>query len=68
MKSSKVIIILIAILVLHGLVLALVLSNGCSGKDKTKTKKDYAFPAVTLPHSNVQRNIFKQKKTTYSQE
>ena len=39
MKSSKVIIILIAILVLHGLVLALVLSSGNSGKDDTKTEQ-----------------------------
>ena len=33
MKNAKIIIILIAILVLHGVVLALVLSNGCSGKE-----------------------------------
>ena len=39
MNSSKVIIVLIAILLLHGVVLALVLSNGCSGKDKTKTEQ-----------------------------
>ena len=39
MKSSKVIIILIAILLFHGIVLSMVLSNGCSGKDKTKKEQ-----------------------------
>ena len=39
MKNSKVIIILIAILLLHGIVLALVLSNGCSGKENREEEK-----------------------------
>ncbi|MBE6405317.1 MAG: D-alanyl-D-alanine carboxypeptidase [Lentisphaerae bacterium] len=39
MKNSKVIIVLVSILLLHGLVLGLVLSNGCSST-KAKTKPD----------------------------